>query len=107
VVSECKEDNPEDLFNASYVTSCAKHQFEIFGVRRKLNKILNTGLDLQFRNKSPQVDSENRNLYLSCNGKRCRLLPEGECPTARNLAFNFTRLPSGECPVDSFKATIV
>ena len=109
VVSECKEDAQEDRLNASYASSCAKHQFQVFGVNRTLNKILNTkSHKLKFKSTSPRTDSKNRSYFLSCNAKRCHLQPEGACPKQnKNLVFNVTRLSPGLCPVDSFQATIL
>ena len=91
IISTCREDNVEDLTNASYKSSCTSHQFQVFGVGRKNNKLLNVGHKLRFKDKNQQS-------YLSCNGKRCSLLESGICPT-RPL---FSVESNGECPIGNF-----
>ena len=62
-ISECSEDNAGDPNNASYVSSCAKHRFKIFGVGRN-SKVLNVNNSLQF--KSIEQDG-----LLKCSNKKC------------------------------------
>ena len=103
VVSECREDNDvEDPNNASYVSSCANHKFEIIGIRRKKGKVLNTSHKIQFR--KPNTDGGEEQ-YLSCNGKRCHLKRDGDCPTQRTILFSPPRDSLGRCPIDAFNVT--
>ena len=92
IISTCREDNVEDPSNSNYVSSCIWHQFEVFGVGRALNKLLNIEHKLQFRDRDQQT-------YLSCNGKRCKLLAEGRCQRRPVYTVNKT---NGECPIESF-----
>ena len=89
IISTCREDNVEDLTTASYKSSCTSHQFQVFGVRRRLNRLLNIKHKLRFKDKNQQS-------YLSCNGKRCRLLERGICPTRPLFLSN------GECQIEKF-----
>ena len=85
-ISECRKDNNEDLHNTSYISSCAKHRFRVYGVGRG-GKVLNVNNSLQFLN--IQQDS-----YLKCNNKTC-----GTSVTCRPFCSNCN------CFTDRFKAT--
>ena len=91
IISTCREDNVEDLTNSSYKSSCTSHQFQVFAVGRTNNKLLNVGHKLRFKDKNQQS-------FLSCNGKRCRLLERGICPT-RPL---YPVKSDGECQIEKF-----
>lgn len=103
ILSECREDNVEDPYNASYVPSCTKHQFEIIGINRAPNKILNTGHKFQFKNKDSHSDPQRRDFYLTCNGKFCHLKPQGQCESNRPPALFVAKgTEKNKCKPDTF-----
>lgn len=97
VLSPCNEDNPEDPGNSSYISNCSKHHFTVLGLGRPLHKLLSTKHKLQFK----YGDSG----FLNCNGKRCEILPEGDCPNPASMKVLVEPNEDGVCPVDSFFVT--
>ncbi len=75
-ISTCNEDNlNEDISNSSYISNCARHQFQIFGYSKNkgaLKTSLTTNHQLQFK----EHDSSK---LMDCRGKFCKM-DDGSCP---------------------------
>ena len=97
VISDCPEDNPDDPSNGSYVSNCSRHQFQVSGVGRDANKVLNTNFKLKFK----YSDSDE---FLSCNGRKCHTLAEGSCPDPRVTKVAVTPDENGQCESEKFSA---
>lgn len=97
VISPCTEDNPDDEANSSYISNCSRHHFQVFGVRRRLKKVLNNHHKLQFK--------YNDDGFLNCNGKRCHLIPDGICPSRSKVPF--VQDTDGTCPAEGFHVQLL
>lgn len=95
VISDCPEDNPDDPSNASYVSNCSRHQFQVFGIGRGANKVINSNTKLQFK----YSDSEE---FLTCNGRKCHTLTDGSCPDMRATKVTVTPDENGQCENEKF-----
>ena len=79
-ISRCMS-NSADSMNAS-ITTCDSHFFKIFGVGRRLNRLINTNHSIQLRH-------ELNDSYLNCNtGDKCRLSECTETCQAPSFKFN-------------------
>ena len=79
-ISRCMS-NSADSTNAS-ITTCDGHFFKIFGVGRRLNRLINTNHSIQLRH-------EFNDSYLNCNtGDKCRLSECAESCEAPSFKFN-------------------
>ena len=79
-ISRCVS-NSADSMNAS-ITTCDSHFFKIFGVGRRLNRLINTNHSIQLRH-------ELNDSYLNCNtGDKCRLSECAETCEAPSFKFN-------------------
>lgn len=96
IISPCNEDNVQDPGNSSYLSNCSKHHFQVYGLNRAPSKVLSVNHLLQF-------SYSNSERFLSCRGKDCKLLADGECPNRPYSAF--PNPPDDICPKEYFKAT--
>ena len=79
-ISRCTSNNA-DSTNAS-ITTCDSHFFKIFGVGRRLNRLINTNYSIQLRH-------EYNDSYLNCNtGDKCKLSECGGTCEAPSFKFN-------------------
>lgn len=102
IISPCREDNPDDGANSSYISNCSRHHFQVFGVGRRDNKILNNQHKLKFKY------SNSDDSYLNCNGKRCTLLQDGLCPVEKGAKVPFIQdEKTGQCPIQSFEVELL
>ena len=93
-ISRCYEDNVLDPFNSSYIPTCARYQFQVWGVNRGKGRSISVHNKVYFKGSSNHT-------YLNCNGKYCTLLEEGECQRKKHQVIE----RDGPCPIQTFKVT--
>ena len=95
VISECREDYVEDSANDSYISNCSYHQFQVYGIGKSGRARLSTNNLLKFKYSDPVTGYDG---YLNCNGRKCNLLTETECPVRP-----FVSLSSATCSPEGFQ----
>lgn len=89
-VSQCYEDGIQDPYNSTYIPTCSRHHFEVWGMNRRRGKILSSHHKLQFKGRSGD--------FVNCNGVFCTLLEEGECQRAKYQTIRRDE----PCPIQGF-----